>query len=594
MKTVKERLIALRALMAERGIAAYIVPGTDPHASEYIAEHWKEREWISGFTGSAGTAVILLEEAGLWTDSRYFLQGDAELAGTGIVLMKDGEAGTPSINEWIVSKLADGEKVAVNAEMFSVTAFASMQAIFASAGLDLDAADLIREVWTDGRPELPAKPFYVLDEAYSGCSAADKLTIVRAEMAKRGADIYVVSALDDIAWLLNIRGTDVDYNPVVISYVTITASEAVLYVAPQKMTDDLKAYLAKNGVSVADYDQILPALSGIDEADCVFFDPAKLNRALYDAIPLACNEVVSPSVITLLKSKKNEVELAGVKRAMLEDGVALVRHFMWLEEAVKGGSVTECDVMTHLTECRAKGKNFKGESFGTIAGYNTNGAIVHYHALADSCATLSTDGMLLIDSGGQYLDGTTDITRTVALGAPSDKQRCDYTLVLKGHLAISVAKFPKGTRGAQLDALARQFLWAKGLSYTHGTGHGVGHFLCVHEGPQGIRLEENPTQLECGMILSNEPGLYRTGEYGIRIENLVTVVPDVTTEFGEFLRFDTLTLYPYDRKLINAEMLTSEEIQWVNAFHKRVLDTLSPYLTEPERTWLQDKCTPIE
>ncbi len=593
MKTVKERLLALREAMRERGISAYIVPGTDPHGSEYIPAYWKEREWISGFTGSAGTAVVLLEDAGLWTDSRYFLQADAELANSGIVLFKDGVTGTPSINQWLMDQLEAGAVVGVNPEMFSVNAYATMESMLTGAGVELTTVDLIKQIWTENRPKLSTEPFYVLDVAYSGQAVADKLSVVRAEMAKVKADVYVLSALDEIAWLFNIRGTDVDYNPVVIAYATVTSHAATLFVDQAKLTDELRAYFAQSGVTLAHYADAIVALQTIDTSEAVLCDGARMNRALYDAIPAACQRVMVLSPVTQLKSVKNHIELEGVRRAMVQDGVALVRFFSWLEQAVQTEQLTECDVMRRLTACRAQGVNFKGESFGTIAGYNTNGAIVHYHAVDGQCATLASEGMLLLDSGGQYLDGTTDITRTVTLGDPSAQQMRDYTLVLKGHLAISRVKFPQGTRGAQLDALARQFLWGEGLTYTHGTGHGVGHFLCVHEGPQGIRLEENPTVLQVGMMLSNEPGVYRTGEYGIRTENLVVVAPDQTTDLGEFLRFDTLTLYPYDRRLIALDLLTADDKAWINEYHARVYAALSPLLTRDEQAWLADKCAEL-
>ena len=590
MKTVKERLVALRQAMKNKGVSAYIIPGTDPHASEYIAEHWKEREWISGFTGSAGTAVVLLEDAGLWTDSRYFLQADIQLAESGIRLFKDGLPETPTINQWIISCLSKGEKVAINPEMFSVNGYNTALTEFENADLGLVPCDLIAEVWSENRPNLPLETFYAFEEKYAGKSVSEKLAEVRSMMTKHKSDVYVLSSLDDIAWLFNIRGADVDFNPVVIAYATITLHTATLFVASEKITPELSAYFIQNNISVSEYTTVLNALQCISESETVLFDASKMNRALYDSLPVACKKVSVTSVIAWLKSMKNEIEIAGVKKAMLIDGVSLVRFFMWLENAVKTQTITECDTMRKLTEFRAAGENFKGESFSTIAGYNGNGAIVHYHATDDACATLAAEGMFLLDSGGQYLNGTTDITRTISFGGITAKQRKDYTLVLKGHLAISQAKFPKGTRGSQLDALARQFLWADGTTYTHGTGHGVGHFLCVHEGPQNIRLEENPTTLELGMIVSNEPGIYRTDEYGIRIENLVTVVPDCTTEFGDFYKFDTLTLFPYDTQLIDVDLLSESEKEWINSYQSNVFAQLSPMLNAEECAWLKEKC----
>lgn len=589
MENIQNRLAALREAMKQQHVAAYIIPGTDPHASEYIADHWKERVWISGFTGSAGTVVVTQKAAGLWTDSRYFLQADFQLSGTGIDLFKDGLLETPSINAWLISTLKEGERIAVNPEMFSVNAYSSMRAEFEQNNLELISYDFLKNIWQD-RPSLPIEPFFAYDVEYSGQSVGEKLQLVRAEMQKRKADVSVFSALDEIAWLLNIRGTDVDFNPVVISYVMVEQDNCTLFIAPEKLTPDGIRYLVTNKIAMADYDNIYSALRTIKSDHTVLYDGSKLNQALYEAMPASCHKVSAASVVLKLKSIKNEVELEGTRKAMLVDGVALTRFFRWLEHNVPAGNLTECDIMALLKEFRSESAHFMGESFGTIAGYNANGAIVHYAANEDSCATLQPDGMLLLDSGGQYLDGTTDITRTIALGTPTEQQKHDYTLVLKGHVALAQAKFPRGTRGSQLDALARQFLWQEGMHYGHGTGHGVGHFLCVHEGPQNIRLEENATILESGMIISDEPGVYKAGEYGIRIENLVAVTEAETTDFASFLQFETLTLCPYDQKLIDWSMLDEKETAWVNAYHKKVYEKISPSLNKDEQAWLKTKC----
>lgn len=589
MEQIKSRISLLREAMKKQGISACIIPGTDPHASEYIADYWKEREWISGFDGSAGTAVVTLNGAGLWTDSRYFLHASEQLEGTGIELMKQGLPETLEIIPWLSSVLKSGEKVGVNAQMFSVNGYASMKAELRMSDLELVSIDLPGLVWTN-RPSLPLNPFYVFDTKYSGKSATEKLTLLRAEMKKAFADVFVISALDDIAWLFNIRGKDVDYNPVVIAYALIEKEKATLFISPEKLTYDTTNYLQSQQIGISSYTGIYEMLKQLSPSKAVLVDGGKLNQALFESIPSGCAIRNSMSPVFKLKSVKNEVEMEGVRLAMLKDGVALTRFFIWLEENLKSGNLSEISISDKLRWFRSEEENFVGESFGTIAGYAAHGAIVHYHALPETEYKLKPENILLLDSGGQYLDGTTDITRTVALGSPTAQQKTDNTLVLKGHIALATAIFPVGTRGSQLDILARKAMWDLGLNYGHGTGHGVGHFLCVHEGPQSIRMDENPTVLQPGMMLSNEPGMYRTNEYGIRIENLVHVVPAQKTEFGQFLQFETLTLFPIDQHLINFDMLNNKEIEWLNNYHQRVYDTISPKLNEYEREWLNSKC----
>ena len=592
MGLITNRVDSLRDSMRNAGVSACIIPGTDPHASEYIAEYWKERVWISGFNGSAGTAVVSLEKAGLWTDSRYFLQAADQLADTGFELMKQGLPETLDIIPWLASELKAGDKVAVNAQMFSVNGFSAMKAELKLSGIELVSVDLLAQVWTD-RPALPLQPFFVFDVKYAGKSATEKLLDLRAEMKKARADVFVLSALDDIAWLFNIRGKDVDYNPVTIAYALVEDEKATLFVAPEKVTTETSQYLQGEGVSVAVYLDIYAALKAIQVSKAVLVDGAKLNQSLFEVIPADCTIRNTMSPVFILKSIKNEVEMGGYRRAMVKDGVALTRFFKWLEENLKSGKLTETSIDKKLYEFRSQQENFIGESFGSIAGYGPHGAIVHYSATEESASTLKPDNIFLLDSGGQYLDGTTDITRTIALGTPTVQQKIDFTLVLKGHIALSSAVFPAGTRGSQLDILARKAMWDLGLNYGHGTGHGVGHFLNVHEGPQSIRAEENPVVLQAGMFMSNEPGLYRTGKYGIRTENLIHIIPAKKTEFGQFLTFETLTLCPIDQLLIDVDLMTDEEILWLNDYHKKVYEAIAPKLDEDEREWLSRKCAKL-
>lgn len=592
MSQINERIALLRKAMKDAGVAACIVPGTDPHASEYIAEHWKFRDYISGFNGSAGTLAFTLDVAGLWTDSRYFLQGKDQLTGTGIELMKQGLAETPEMLTWICAALKPGEKVAVDTQLFSVNAFTTMKNEFSSYGIQLVSVNLAEQIWTD-RPALPLNKLYVFDVAYAGQSAADKLVTLRTEITRANATHFILSALDDIAWLYNIRGNDVDFNPVTLAYSIVGPNSATLFIDGTKLDADTKAYLESQGVETAPYLDIYTALNTISASSTVLIDGAKLNQSLYEALPLTCSKRNQMSPVFKLKSIKNKIEVSGIRKAMVKDGVALTRFFMWLENNIASGELTEMSISKKLYEFRSLQENFVGESFDTIAGYNEHGAIVHYRATESTDATLKAEGLLLLDSGGQYLDGTTDITRTIALGKPTKEQQSDFTLVLKGHIALARAIFPHGTRGSQLDILARKPLWDMGLNYGHGTGHGVGHFLNVHEGPQSIRMDENPAILLPGQIISNEPGMYRANEYGIRIENLVHVMPAVKTEFGQFYEFETLTLFPIDRNLIEIMLLDEGESEWIDDYHRTVFISLAPYLTIEEQDWLKEKCEPI-
>lgn len=599
--SIIERLAALRALMRERGVSACIVPGTDPHASEYMAEHWTEMSWITGFLGETGTAVITLDQALLWTDSRYYLQAEAELKGTTVELMRESDIDCPSIPQWLCKQLAVNSlqlaQVAVNPEMYSVNGYRALKAELAEGGIELVSMDLISPLWTENRPAIPTSLLYEYEEKYAGESVKSKLERVRQALKEKHCEALVVSALDEIGWLLNIRGKDVDYTPCLISYVVVEMEKCTIFVAANKLDDAARAYLTKIGVGVGEYDQVFDYLKDISVSS-VMYDGGKVNEALFEAINPAANKVnVSPSPVLKMQSVKNTVELAGERLAMRKDAVALTKFFYWLDNEAFQAPQTEITLAEKLGEFRAMGENYTDDSFCTIAGWKGNGAIVHYHATPEECAKIEGNGVLLLDSGGQYFDGTTDITRTVWIGDPTlipDAVKRDYTLVLKGHIALACARFPKGTRGNQLDVLARQFLWAEGMTYGHGTGHGVGHFMGCHEGPQNIRTDNNPNPLQVGNICSDEPGLYRTNEYGIRIENLIAVreAKDLGAHTtGEtFLEFETLTLCYYDTRLMDLSRMTAEEIQWINDYHAWVYAEVAPLLPAAEAAWLKEKC----
>lgn len=592
MSTPQQHLEALRDEMRRVHVDAVIIPGTDPHQSEYISDHWKFRDWITGFTGSNGTAVVTLDHAALWTDSRYFLQAEQQLVDSGVVLMREN-GDTPDLTreQWLVEQLGEEAVLGIDGRLFSALEANRLESFCGENGImmasDFTPAD---RIWTD-RPSRPLGEAYVHDEELAGETVQSKLERTLASLELNGADSMLISALDEIAWLLNMRGNDVQFTPVAIAHAYISAKEKCLFIDQQKVSAELAAHLKKYDISVRDYDDVVRFLERRSEYDTVLIDPNRVSDTLTNALP--CQKVYLPSPIAALKAIKNEKQIAGTRRAMERDGAALVRLFRWIEQHVADG-INEVDVWTQGQLERAKGDNYRGDSFAMIAGYKEHGAIIHYEADEQSAATLQPEGLLLVDSGGQYLDGTTDITRTVSLGKPTDEERHDYTLVLKGHLALQRAKFPKGICGVNLDVLARMPLWQEGMTYWHGTGHGVGHFLGVHEGPHSIRMESNPNALEPGMIVSNEPGLYKSGRYGIRIENLLLVVEGEKTEdFGDFLEFEPLTLYPYDLSLIDRSMLTPEEVAQVNAYHHMVIERLLPYLTDDEQQWLRDKTQPL-
>ena len=591
-KQIVDRLDAFRAEMKKQGVAAAVIPQTDAHLGEYIASHWQVRRWLSGFTGSAGTLVITATEALLWTDSRYFLQAAEQLDGTGIKLMKDGLPETPSITAWLINTLVKGQTVGVDGLLFSATEIDNLRETLGRRGLRLDADFApIDAIWTD-RPELPGDPVFIHDVKYAGRAAADKIRTVLQQTAQQGAEALLVADLAEIAWVLNIRSSDVSCTPVATAFLYLAPAGSTLFIKEEKINEEVQGYLAENGVTIAPYSSITGFLESLPENATVLYEPGRTASRLRDA--LGQRAVSGSSPIAMLKAAKNSVQIECVRRAMENDGAALVGAFMEIEERMaKGIRLTELDVADILTKYRSQQPGYFEPSFDTIAGYGPHGAIVHYSATEESSVTVEPHGLLLIDSGAQYLYGTTDITRTIAMGTPTAEERHDFTLVMKGHIALAQAIYPEGTRGGQLDALARQFLWKEGLSYLHGTGHGVGQFLSVHEGPQSIRLNDVPYPLVPGMITSNEPGLYRSGIHGIRCENLVLTVPAFKTEFGQFYRFETLTLFPFDRSLFDTSIMTPAEIEWVNGYHAEVRSRLTPHLTPEQAEWLRAKTEAI-
>lgn len=591
-QTIKQRIDALRTKFGQEGIAAFIVPSTDPHLSEYVAPHWQSREWISGFTGSAGTVVVTREKAGLWTDSRYFLQAAQQLEGSDIDLYKEMLPETPSIPAFLSANLKPGEAVGIDGTVFSAEEAMQLQDKLKKDDISVKSvADPMNLIWTD-RPAMPEGPAYIYETKYAGKSSQEKIATIRKEMEETGAEALLISALDEIAWTLNIRGNDVHCNPVVVSHLLIGENDAHFFIQPQKVTEKLSAYLKEIGVSIHNYEDIEPFLNCLT-ASSILLNPSKTNYAAYSAIRPDCRIVKGASPVALLKAIRNEQEIAGIHAAMQRDGVALVKFLKWLEEAVPAGGETEISVDKKLHEFRAAQPLYMGESFDTIAGYKEHGAIVHYEATPETDVPLKPEGFLLLDSGAQYLDGTTDITRTIALGALTEEEKTDYTLILKGHIDLAMAVFPEGTRGAQLDVLARMPIWQHRMNFLHGTGHGIGHFLNVHEGPQSIRMNENPVTLQAGMVTSNEPGVYKAGSHGVRTENIVLTVKAGEGMFGNYLKFETITLCPICKKGIIKEMLTTEEIDWLNDYHRNVYEKLSPDLNKEEQEWLREATSKI-
>ena len=594
--SINSRISALRQQMKKSKLDAWIIPGSDPHQSEYVADHWKGREWISGFTGSAGNIVITKNHAGLWTDSRYFIQAEKELKQSEMQLHKLQVAHTAEYIDWLKSNLKKGSRVGCDGMLFSASQIKILKKTFEPLGIKLIySKDILGTVW-ENRPTLPTNKIFEHKIKYAGKSRAKKLAEIRKAMKAKNVSHHLVATLDDLAWIFNIRSSDVECNPVTIAYAIISQQKAYLFIDGVKVPASLRKQFQKDKIVLKPYNSIEAFLSKIPKRDNILLDAATINSRLYDALDVK-QVVQGKTISTHLKAIKNKTEIGHIKNAMIKDGVALTQLYMWLENLnKKEGAVSEAEVAVKLDELRRAQGDYYGESFSAIVGWKGNGAIVHYRPDPKDCATIKGRGILLLDSGGQYIDGTTDITRTVAFGKPTKEQKENFTLVLKGHISLGDLKFPKGTRGNQMEILARQPLWSQGLNYGHGTGHGVGFFLNVHEGPQSIGsgiTAKAATIFEKGMLTSNEPGFYKTGEYGIRIENLILVVEDKKTDFGDFLKFDSVTLFPIDKNLIAYHLLTKREVDWLNDYHSTVYKRVSPFLNKKEKVWMKEKCAKI-
>ena len=597
-KTVNQRLEDLREVMRREHLAAFIFPSTDPHQGEYIPDHWKGREFISGFNGSAGTAVVTMTSAALWTDSRYFLAAEQQLKGTGFQLMKLKMEGTPTIAQWLNSEIAAGgspasTEVGIDGWCSSANSVKELTAdLRKEGGLTLRTnLDPLKTIWSD-RPAIPENPVEIFPMKYAGESTRDKIARIRKAMRERHADGMLMSALDDIAWTLNLRGTDVHCNPVFVAYLLISSNDVTIYINKVKLTPEVSAYLQQEGIKVDDYQNVTHGLKEYFEYN-ILLDPDEVNYALYRTVSREKVEEESP--VKRMKTVKNATEIAGFRSAMLKDGIAMVKFLKWLDEACgqNGHRETEISIDRKLTGLRAEQPLYRDISFDTIAGYGAHAAIVHYEATPETDIPLEPHGMLLLDSGAQYLDGTTDITRTIALGPLTDEEKLIYTLVLKGHIQIELCKFPSGASGTQIDILARKDMWREGLNYLHGTGHGVGTYLNVHEGPHQFRMEWKPAPLVEGMTITDEPGIYLAGRCGARTENTLLITAYKETEFGRFLQFEPLTLCPIDKRPIIRERMLQEEIDWLNEYHQTVFDRLSPHLDDEEREWLREACAAL-
>lgn len=594
MNEINQRLESLREVMRREHLSAFIFPSTDAHQSEYVADHWQGRTWISGFNGSAGTAVVTMKSAALWTDSRYFLAAEEQLKGTEFQLMKLKIEGTPTISEWLAQEL-QGENAEVGLDGM-VNSYHETMGLIAdlrkSGGITVRTNfDPLGLIWTD-RPAIPANPVEIQPMEFAGESVASKISRIRTALRQRHADGMLISALDDIAWTLNLRGTDVHCVPVFVSYLLISSQQVSLYVDSAKINDEVKAYLTENGISLYSYNKVAEGLERYSEYN-ILLDGDETSYFLWKTVK--CQEIIAGnSPVPAMKAQKNDREIAGFRQAMLRDGVAMVKFLRWLKPAVEAGGQTEISIDRKLTSLRAEQYLFRDISFDTIAGYQAHGAIVHYEATPETDVALKPEGLILIDSGAQYQDGTTDITRTIALGPVTEEMKHVYTLVLKGHIQLELAKFPDGASGTQLDALARECMWREGYNYLHGTGHGVGAYLSVHEGPHQIRMEWKPTPLRAGMTVTDEPGLYLSGKFGVRIENTLLIKDYQTTEFGKFLQMESLTLCPIDLTPVDFSMLQPEEIEWLDTYHRDVSEKLSPYLEGEDLEWLREATRPVD
>ena len=594
MNEINQRLESLREVMRREHLSAFIFPSTDAHQSEYVADHWQGRTWISGFNGSAGTAVVTMKSAALWTDSRYFLAAEEQLKGTEFQLMKLKIEGTPTISEWLAQEL-QGENAEVGLDGM-VNSYHETMGLIAdlrkSGGITVRTNfDPLGLIWTD-RPAIPANPVEIQPMEFAGESVASKISRIRTALRQRHADGMLISALDDIAWTLNLRGTDVHCVPVFVSYLLISSQQVSLYVDSAKINDEVKAYLTENGISLYPYNKVAEGLERYSEYN-ILLDGDETSYFLWKTVK--CQEIIAgKSPVPAMKAQKNDREIAGFRQAMLRDGVAMVKFLRWLKPAVEAGGQTEISIDRKLTSLRAEQHLFRDISFDTIAGYQAHGAIVHYEATPETDVALKPEGLILIDSGAQYQDGTTDITRTIALGPVTEEMKHVYTLVLKGHIQLELAKFPDGASGTQLDALARECMWREGYNYLHGTGHGVGSYLSVHEGPHQIRMEWKPTPLRADMTVTDEPGLYLSGKFGVRIENTLLIKDYQTTEFGKFLQMESLTLCPIDLTPVDFSMLQPEEIEWLDTYHRDVFEKLSPYLEGEDLEWLKEATHPVD
>ena len=586
-----DKLLELRKIMNIKGINHYIITSSDPHQSEYVAEYYKGRAYISGFTGSAGTLLVSEDSAKLWTDGRYFIQAENQLKGTGIDLMKMNEKGYPTLNEWIENNVNENENVGFYGSCYSCNDYKKLLEISRKNKFNIAMEeDLLQQVW-ENRPSLPSDEIFLHDSKFAVKTASEKIKEVREKMEKLKAENYIISSLDDIAWLFNIRGTDVKFTPVAISYALISKTKAKLYIDINKVNTKVKENLNSEGIEIIDYSLIIDDIKEIK--DSILIDPAKTNARIYSNINPEVKIIEGTNITTTLKAIKNKVEISNIEKSQVRDGVVMVKFIKWLRENIGKEKITEISSTNKLSALRATAENSKGDSFESIAGYKDHAAMMHYSATEESNYELKEEGLFLLDSGGQYLDGTTDITRTFALGNLTDEEKKNYTLVLKGHIGLAKAKFLKGANGSTLDILARKPLWDEGLDYKCGTGHGVGFFLSVHEGPQGIRPYGNTVTLEPGMIITNEPGVYKEGKYGIRIENTLLVVKDRETESGEFYKFDTISYCPIDLNAVVVDMLTEEEKNWLNNYHKTVFEKLNSYLSKDEVEFLKQETREI-
>lgn len=596
MNEINQRLEKLREVMRREHLSAFIFPSTDAHQSEYVADHWQGRAWISGFNGSAGTAVVTMRSAALWTDSRYFIAAEEQLRGTEFQLMKLKVEGTPTISDWIASELSQNEdecrEVGLDGMVNSYNdTMALISDLRKAGGITVRTNfDPLEQIWMN-RPAIPENPVEIQSLNFAGETVDDKIQRIRKALREHHADGILVSALDDIAWTLNLRGTDVHCNPVFVSYLLISSDQVSLFVNPKKISSEVKAYLDEHGISLFDYNQVEEGLESYADYN-ILLDGDETSFCLWKSVK--CREIIAAkSPIPVMKAVKNATEIEGYHRAMLRDGVAMVKFLKWLKPAVEAGGQTEMSIDKKLTSLRAEQNLFRDISFDTIAGYQAHGAIVHYEATPETDAPLLPEGLILIDSGAQYQDGTTDITRTIALGPVTEEMKHVYTLVLKGHIQLELAKFPDGASGTQIDALSRECMWREGYNFLHGTGHGIGSYLNVHEGPHQIRMEWKPTPLRAGMTVTDEPGLYLKGKFGVRIENTLLIKDFVETTFGKFLQMESLTLCPIDTAPIDVDMLLLEEVEWLNAYHREVFEKLSPYLEDEEVGWLAEATKPL-